>query len=108
LRNSDYCFGEKSCDNRDNHIQKEAIIVFCEKSKTQFRVNPTCLTSDNDNGDVCFISGLLLDGINDTGKACLIGVIDTNKTCFFSTVQNNKASLIGIADTGEVFLTSYH
>jgi hypothetical protein len=38
-------------------------------------INEACLTSDNDNGDVCFISGLLLDGINDTGKACLIGVI---------------------------------
>jgi hypothetical protein len=31
---------EKSCDNHDNHIQQEAIIVFREKLKTPFRINP--------------------------------------------------------------------
>jgi hypothetical protein len=36
---SDNRFGEKSCDNRDNHIQQEAIIVFREKLKTPFRIN---------------------------------------------------------------------
>ncbi len=38
---SDYRFGEKSCDNRNNHFQYEAIIVFREKLKTPFRINPT-------------------------------------------------------------------
>jgi hypothetical protein len=37
----DYRFGEKSCNNRDNHIQQEAIIVFREKMKTPFRINPS-------------------------------------------------------------------
>ncbi len=32
---------KKSCDNRDNHIQQEAIIVFREKLKTPFRINPS-------------------------------------------------------------------
>jgi hypothetical protein len=41
LRNSDYRFGKKSCDNRDNHIQQEAIIVFREKLKSPFRINPS-------------------------------------------------------------------
>jgi hypothetical protein len=40
LRNSDYCFSKKSCDNRDNHIQQEAISVFRENLKTPFRINP--------------------------------------------------------------------
>ncbi len=31
---------KKSCDNRDNHNQQEAIIVFSEKLKTAFRINP--------------------------------------------------------------------
>jgi hypothetical protein len=31
---------KKSCNNRDNHIQQEAIIVFHEKLKTPFRINP--------------------------------------------------------------------
>jgi hypothetical protein len=31
---------KKSCGNRDNHIQQEAIIVFREKLKTPFRINP--------------------------------------------------------------------
>jgi hypothetical protein len=34
---------KKSCDNRDNHFQHEAIIVFREKLKTPFRINPTVL-----------------------------------------------------------------
>jgi hypothetical protein len=38
--NHDYHSSEKSCDNRDNHIQQEAIIVFREKLKTLFRINP--------------------------------------------------------------------
>ncbi len=28
---------EKSCDNRDNDIQQEVIVVFCKKLKTPFR-----------------------------------------------------------------------
>jgi hypothetical protein len=32
---------KKLCDNRDNHIQQEAIIVFREKLKTPFRINPS-------------------------------------------------------------------
>ncbi len=31
---------KKSCDNHDNHIQQEAMIVFREKLKTPFRINP--------------------------------------------------------------------
>jgi hypothetical protein len=44
LRNSDDRFSKKSCDNRDNHIQKEAIIIFREKLKTPFRINPSTKT----------------------------------------------------------------
>ncbi len=40
-QNSDYYLSEKSCDNRENHIQKEAIIIFREKLKRPFRINPT-------------------------------------------------------------------
>jgi hypothetical protein len=39
--NHDYHSSEKSCDNRDKHIHQEAIIVFREKLKTPFRINPT-------------------------------------------------------------------
>jgi hypothetical protein len=38
---------KKSCDNHDNHIQQEAIIVFCEKLKTPFRINPTSGFQEN-------------------------------------------------------------
>jgi hypothetical protein len=31
---------KKSCDKRDDHIKQEAIIVFREKLKTPFRINP--------------------------------------------------------------------
>jgi hypothetical protein len=39
--NHDYHSSEILSDNRDNHIQQEAIIVFREKLKTPFRINPT-------------------------------------------------------------------
>jgi hypothetical protein len=32
---------KKICDNQDNHIQLEAIIVFCETMKTLLHINPT-------------------------------------------------------------------
>ncbi len=35
-----YRLSKKSCDNLDNRIQQEAIIVFREKFKTPFRINP--------------------------------------------------------------------
>ncbi len=31
---------EKSCDNRNKHIQQEAIILFRKKLKTPFCINP--------------------------------------------------------------------
>jgi hypothetical protein len=31
---------EKSFDNHENQIQQEAMIVFCEKLKMPFRINP--------------------------------------------------------------------
>ncbi len=31
---------KNSCDNHDNYIQQEAIIIFCKKLKTPFRINP--------------------------------------------------------------------
>jgi hypothetical protein len=43
--NRDYRFSENICDNRDNHIQQEAISVFHEKLKSLFRINPIASTA---------------------------------------------------------------
>jgi hypothetical protein len=43
--------GRKSCDNCNNHIQQEAIIIFREKMKTPFRINPTCSAVDTNYTD---------------------------------------------------------
>jgi hypothetical protein len=41
IKNSDYRFSEKSCNNSNNRIQQEVLIIFCRKLKTPFRINPT-------------------------------------------------------------------
>ncbi len=44
-RYRDYRFSEKFCNNRDNHIQQEAISVFRKKLKSPFRINPIASTA---------------------------------------------------------------
>jgi hypothetical protein len=36
FRYSDFCFSKKSCDNRDNHIEQEAVSYFAKNLKCHF------------------------------------------------------------------------
>jgi hypothetical protein len=99
LQNSDYRSGEKGCDNRDNHIQQDAISYFAKNWKRTFRINPSRNSKTAD------------PGLNNYGFTTLVPILlleqktRKNATCFSPDVNLEieiVGSLVGTLGAGHI------